>query len=94
MSRLVVDPTLQAKLTAPLEFTDESGQSLGYFISPKQFERIRQLEEDRRALYAWANSLITDEELKAAEAEGGEDTHEEVMEYLRRLEATERVKSA
>jgi hypothetical protein len=94
MNRLTIDPALQAKLTAPLELTDEAGQTLGYFISRQQFERIAQLEEDRKALYVWANSLVTDEELDAAEAEGGEYTHEEVMEYLRQLAALKRAKSA
>jgi hypothetical protein len=94
MTKLVIDPALQAKLVAPLELTDEAGQTIGYVISPQQFARIQQLEEDRKALYEWANSLITDEELAAAEAEGGEYTHEEVMEYLRQLEAAERAKSA
>ena len=68
MTKLVADSALQAKLTPPLEVTDAAGQTLGYFISPEQFARIRQLEEDRKALYAWANSLISDEELAAAVA--------------------------
>jgi hypothetical protein len=90
MTKLTVDPALQAKLTAPLELTDEAGQTIGYVISPQQFERIQQLEEDRKALYAWANSLITDEELEAAEKEGGEYSPEDVREFLRRIEAAER----
>jgi hypothetical protein len=90
MTKLTVDAALRAKLTAPVELTDESGQIIGYVISPQQFERIQQLEEDRTALYAWANSLITDEELEAAEREGGEHSPEDVREFLRRIEAAER----
>jgi hypothetical protein len=85
VTQIAIDPALQAKLTAPVELTDEAGRTLGYFISPQQFERIQQLEEDRKTLYEWANSLITDEELAAAEAEGGEYTTEEVISYLESL---------
>ena len=76
-------------MTAPLELTDEYGRTIGYVISPQQFERITQLEEDRKALYEWANSLITDEELEAADKEGGEHSPEDVREFLRRIEAAE-----
>jgi hypothetical protein len=94
MNKVEIDANSRARLSAPAELTDESGYTIGYVISPQQFERIQQLEEDRRALYAWANSLVTDEELDAADAEGGEFTHEEVMERLRQLEAGEQAKSA
>jgi hypothetical protein len=94
MTKLILDAALRGRLTAPTELTDETGQTLGYFISPQVFERIQQLEEDRKALYRIANSLVTDEELDAADAEGGEHTPEEVREHLRLLEAAERAKSA
>jgi len=90
MTKFVVDAALRAKLTAPLELTDEAGQTVGYVITPQQFDRISQLEEDRKTLYEWANSLVTEEELDAAmveaEAEGLWYTHEEVMGHLQRLE--------
>ena len=37
MTKLVVDPAMRSKLTAPLELTDEAGQPIGYVISPEQF---------------------------------------------------------
>ncbi|HEY1377674.1 MAG TPA: hypothetical protein VGF55_12820 [Gemmataceae bacterium] len=89
MTKIVVDAAFRAQLAVPVEMTDESGRTVGYVISPEQFARIAQLEEDRKALYDWANSLVTDEELEAAEAEGGEFTHEQVMERLRQIEALE-----
>jgi hypothetical protein len=94
MKKLVVDATLREQLKPPLELTDETGQTVGYFISRQQFDRIAQLEEDRKALYEWANSLVTDEELDAADAEGGDISHEAVTEFLRKLEALERSMSA
>jgi hypothetical protein len=90
MTKLTADPALQSKLIPPAEITDESGRTIGYFISPQQFERIHQLEEDRKALYAWANSLISDEELAAAAKEGGEHSPDEVRAFLKRIEAAER----
>ncbi len=85
---------LIAKLTETVELTDADGRTIGYFILPKQFDRIEQLEEDRRALYAWGNSFVTDEELVAAEAEGGDYSYEDIQEMFRKLEALERAKSA
>jgi hypothetical protein len=94
MNKVVIDAAMRANLSAPAELTDESGQTIGFVISPQQFERIQQLEEDRKSLYRIANSLVTDEELDAADAEGGDHTPEEVREHLRQLEAAERAKSA
>jgi hypothetical protein len=85
MNKLPLDAAWRAKLVAPVELTDEAGQTVGFVISPQQYARIEQLEEDRRTLYEWANSLVTDEELDAAEAEGGEYTTEEVRRYLESL---------
>jgi hypothetical protein len=89
MTKLVVDAAFRAQLALPVELTDEAGQPVGYVISPQQFDRIRQLEEDRKTLYAWANSLVTDEELDAADVEGGEYTAEQVRDRLRQTEALE-----
>jgi hypothetical protein len=94
MTKVVVDAALRDKLTAPAELTDEAGHTVGFVISPQQFERIQQLEEDRKTLYEWANSLVTDEELDASEAEGGEFTPEDIKEMFRKLEALDQAKSA
>jgi hypothetical protein len=94
MTKFVVDGALRAKVTAPLELTDEAGQTIGYVITPQQFDRVRQLEEDRKTPYQWANSPVTDDDLAAAEAEGGEHTFEDTTDFLRKLEMLERTKSA
>jgi len=97
MPSILADEPLRAKLESlehPVEICDPSGQILAYAITPKLFERIAQLEEDRKALYEWANSLVTDEELDAAEAEGGEFTFEQVMEQIRRISSSSQAKSA
>lgn len=97
MPGIQADEPLRAILESlehPVEFRDASGRILAYAISPKLFERITQLEEDRKALYAWANSLVSDEELRATEAEGGEFTFEEVMEKVGQITSSTQAKSA
>jgi hypothetical protein len=94
MTKFVVDGALRATMTAPLELTDEAGQTIGYVITPQQFGHIGQLEEDRKTLYQWANSLVTNDDLAAAEAEGGEHTFDDTTDFLRKLEMLERTKSA
>lgn len=94
MTKLTLDPKLIAKLTETIELTDADGRTIGYFILPKQFDRIEQLEEDRRALYAHLNSLVTDEELDAAEARGGRHSHAEVWARIHALAAEKQAKSA
>lgn len=86
MTKLTIDPTLLAKLTAPLEFTDESGRTVGFFLTPEEHERLRQIEAEQLRLdYEYVRSVVTDEMLAAAEAEGGEYTYDEVMDHLRKL---------
>jgi hypothetical protein len=62
-----------------VEVYDEAGQLLGYFVTS---ERLKILEMDRKTLYDWANSLITDEELDAAENDPIEYTTQEVFRHL------------
>ena len=65
MTKVVVDQGLFATLRSvdEVELCDESGRSLGHFLSKKLY---------RRLLYDWANAQITDEELqRRREAPGG-----------------------
>jgi hypothetical protein len=94
MTKLTIDPAFAAKLTAPAELTDDAGKTIGYLITPGEYFDVRAKLERRRQIYELANSLVTDEELDAANAEGGEYTLEEVMEHLRSLEGTGEAKSA
>ena len=62
---------------------DENGQTIGYFLTVAEHERIRHLEaEHRRLLYAWAQEQFTEEELQRAEQETEEFTTEEVLRDL------------
>jgi multidrug efflux pump subunit AcrA (membrane-fusion protein) len=100
MTQISVDPALQAQLanlTAPAELRDANGKTVGFALSPDEYERYRQLEEEqRRQDYEWAKSVVTNEELDAAlakaEAEAVWYTHDEVMARLRQLEEQERSK--
>lgn len=66
---------------------DESGKLLGYFATAAEFERLKMLEEEnKRLLYEWAKTAVTDEELDEAEAADTEEyTTEEVLKYLETL---------
>src|SRR5581483_9662590 len=95
MTKLMIDPALQAKLTATLEFCDATGRTLGFFLTPEEHERLKKAEEEqRRQDYEWARTDVTDEELDAAWAEAEADgvyySHEQVMDFLRRIEQAER----
>jgi hypothetical protein len=84
-TKLTIDPAMRAKLTQPLEFTDDAGQTVGFFLTPEEHARLRQAEEEQRRLdYEHARSLFTDEELEASRAEGGEYTFEEMWDQIRR----------
>jgi hypothetical protein len=82
MTKLTVDPALGAKLTTSAELTDVAGRTLGFFLTPEEHERLRKLEAEQRRLdYAHAQTLFTNEELDAADREGGEFTTEEVIRF-------------
>lgn len=89
MTKLMVEPTLQATLTAqpqPLELCDAAGQVFGYFLSPAELARLRIMEaEHRRIKYAHANSQFTDEELAEDEKDETTYTTKEVIQYLEGL---------
>jgi hypothetical protein len=66
---------------------NESGMLVGYFATTVEFERVKALEEEnKRLLYEWAKTAVTDEELDKAEAADTEEyTTEEVLKYLETL---------
>jgi hypothetical protein len=62
---------------------DDRGQTVGYFLTVAEHERLRRLEaEHQRLLYAWARTQVTDEELDRAEQETEEFTTGEVLRSL------------
>lgn len=83
MQKLTLDPSLKDKFTAALELTDDTGRTLGFFVTPEEHARMRSaIAEQHRQDYARAQAVFTDERLAAADAEGGEYTTEEVLDYL------------
>lgn len=73
MNRIVVDPSLLSRLSnldSRMEFCDESGKTLGYFVPASEQERL---------LYAWARAAFSDEEIERARAENGGLTVAEVL---------------
>ncbi len=65
MNKVIVDPTLRSKLKnldSRIEFCDESGRTLGYFVPAAEQERL---------LYAWARTEFTDDEIDRARNEPG-----------------------
>jgi hypothetical protein len=87
VTKLTIDPDLRAKLNQSLELTDDAGRTLGFFLTPEEHARLRQVEEEqRRRDYARAHALFTDEALDAAKQRGGEHTTEEVNRYLQSLD--------
>jgi len=76
MNRIVVDQTLRTKLQnldARLEFCDEAGAVLGYFVPAS---------ERRRLLYEWARGQFSDDELAKARAQSGGFTLAEILAEL------------
>ena len=72
MGKVVLDSTMRSKLADlryEIELCDESGTTVGYFVPP----------EWHRELYAWANTLVSDEELERAAQEPGGRTLAEIM---------------
>ena len=76
-SMLLGDALANAK--GMTEVRDQSGNLMGYIISPAMG---KQIERERKAFYDSVAKLFTDEELELADAEGGEHTIEEVMRLL------------
>jgi hypothetical protein len=73
MNRIIVDRSLRSRLDnldSRLEFCDESGKTLGYFVPASEQERL---------LYTWARAEFTDEELERARREPGGLTVSELL---------------
>ena len=66
------------------QLRNETGQTIGYFLTVAELQRYKQLEEEHRRLqYAWAKTQFSDEELARAEQETEEYTTEEVLRHLK-----------
>jgi hypothetical protein len=89
MGKVTLDASFQTKLAnlaGQVELCDESGQTVGYFLSVAEYERLQQLEaEYERFLYAKAQNLFADEELDQAEQESEEYTTHELLQHLEQL---------
>jgi hypothetical protein len=76
MNKILIDESLRSKLNdlnSQLEFCDEAGRTLGYFVP---------MPESDRSLYEWARQQFTDEEIERARQEPGRLTIDEVREGL------------
>jgi hypothetical protein len=79
MSKITLDSDLRAKLNGlqqPLEFCDESGQSLGHFLPADTY---------RQYLYAWLKSQVSDEELEELTKQEGGSTLAEFWQRMGRV---------
>jgi hypothetical protein len=77
MNRIVIESAIRSRLDeleAQMEFCDESGRTLGYFVP---------VPEQDRQLYDWARRQFTDEEIQRARAESGGLTIDEVRESFK-----------
>lgn len=76
MNKILVDPGTRTRLDnleSELEFCDESGRTLGFFVPAAEAEP---------ALYEWARREFTDEEIERARREPGGLTIDEVLDGL------------
>ncbi len=62
-----------------VELCDDAGNVMGYYLSA---DRLAAFEDERRAAYARADALVSEEELSAAERSGGSHSMEEVFRLL------------
>jgi hypothetical protein len=73
---IIVDRVLRSKLDGlgeQVELCDESGKTLGHFLPTAAY---------RQLVYAWARSLMTDEEIEQARRETGGRTLAEIRTSL------------
>lgn len=87
MGKLVIDPALRSNLNQSMELTDPDGRTVGFFVMPDEHARLLQAAEEQiRREYELAKSRVTEEELDAANAEGGEYTTDDVIRHLQSLD--------
>ena len=76
MNRVLVETAIRSRLhglDSELEFCDESGHTLGYFVPSSEADP---------GLYAWARAAFSDEEIEQARGESGGRTTAEVLSRL------------
>ncbi len=75
MVKMMVDPNLEARFrdVKEAEICDESGQTLGRFLSEAMY---------RRLVYEWVNVQVTDEELRQSLQQPGGKTLAEIWARL------------
>lgn len=79
MTRVIADDDLKSRLkdfSESLEICDESGLVLGFFYPMAVHDR---------AVYDWADSQFTDEELELARKDPVRYTTAEILEHLKSL---------
>lgn len=79
MTKIIADSDLRAKLNGlnqQMEVCDESGKTLGYFLTVKDYERL---------MIEWAKLKYPPEELDRRSKQGGGRTTAEVLERLKTL---------
>ena len=76
MTTVQIDAVLQAQLhelSEPMEFCDEQGRRLGYFIP---------VEEVDAETWEWARNAFSDEDIERARREPGGYTLQEILDEL------------
>jgi hypothetical protein len=79
MTKVIADPELRAKLNGlnqQMEVCDETGRTLGYFLTRKEYEGL---------MIEWAKLKYPPEELDRRSKQGGGRTTAEVLERLNKL---------
>jgi hypothetical protein len=81
--KVIVPADVQLKLAQAngnaVPLCDEAGTVIGYYVSS---DRLASIEAERKAAYGAFGALATEEELDAAERDGGSHTMEEVFKLL------------
>jgi hypothetical protein len=89
MTEISVEPALQAKfaaLDAPAAVSDAAGNPLAYIVPPTEYDRLRRVDEEhRRLVYAYAQTLFTDEELDEDERDTETVSTDELIRHLESL---------
>ena len=82
MSKIIFDDQMRSRLNVAQSMTevcDANDTTVGYFVSPEQFEKM---------MYAWAKTQFTDEEAERAwddyQRDGGVSTSEALERAKRR----------